>query len=144
MTYDELLMLSDAAGLTAKEKDLQAYDGRIKGRRIAIRRSIGSRRAKACILAEELGHYFTSAGDIVLENTTEARKQELRARMWAYDVQIGLDGLKAAYDAGCRTAYEAAEYLDVPVEFLREAKKQYEEKYGDKISEMKSEMIKNE
>ena len=96
------------------------------------------------MLAEELGHYFTSVGDIVLENSTEARKQELRARMWAYDLQIGLDGLKAAYDAGCRTMYEAAEFLDVPVEFLEAAAEQYEGKYGDKISEMKSEMIKNE
>ena len=80
MTYEELLKTADDLGLIAKEKDLQAYDGRIKGRRVAIRRTIPSQRRKACVLAEELGHYFTTGGDIMDQSCAGARKQERRAR----------------------------------------------------------------
>ena len=131
MTYDELLCCADEAGLVTKEKDLQAHDGRIKGNRIAIRRSIDTRQKKAGILAEELGHYYTSVGSIVDCSTVGARQQERRARLWAFDVQVGLDGLVSAYLAGCRSPHDAAEYLDVPEEFLQDAIRCYREKYGD-------------
>lgn len=133
MNYDELLKASDAIGLITKEKDLQAYDGRIKGRRVAIRRSIKTQRKKACVLAEELGHYFTSAGCILDEKDADARKQELQARMWAYDLQIGLAGIVSAKRAGCTTVYEAAEYLDVPEDFLKDAIQAYRSRYGEQI-----------
>ena len=110
MTYEELLTVSDGLGLNTKENDLQAFDGRIKGNRIAIRRSIPTSAEKACVLAEELGHYFTSTGDI-MDDSVESQKQELKARQWAYDVQIGLSGLVEAKEAGCRNQFETAEYL---------------------------------
>lgn len=34
---------------------------------------------KACILAEELGHHYTTAGDILDQNDIENCKQELKA-----------------------------------------------------------------
>lgn len=34
---------------------------------------------KACVLAEELGHYYTSQGDILELDTVDAIKQEQRA-----------------------------------------------------------------
>ena len=132
MTYDRLLAVSDSIGLIAKEKDLQAYDGRIKGNRVAIRRTITTNRKKACVLAEELGHYFTSSGDI-LNDTVVARKQERQARLWAFNTQIGLSGLISANKAGCRNVYEAAEYLDVPENFLKDCIHCYHEKYGPVI-----------
>lgn len=130
MTYENLLSAADGLGLITKEKDLQAYDGRIKGRRVAIRRSIPTQKKKACVLAEELGHYFTSAGDLLGLDDVTARKQERRARLWAYNVQIGLSGLIHANSAGCRNQYETAEFLDVPERFLLDCLKCYREKYG--------------
>ena len=130
MSYEELLSLSDAAGLITRAKDLQAYDGRIKNRRVAIRSTIPTQTAKACVLAEELGHYFTSAGNILNQDSTDARKQERRARAWAYDLQVGLDGLIAAAEHGCTSDYEAAEYLDVPVQFLRDCINNYHQRFG--------------
>lgn len=132
MTYDGLLAVADSLGLVTREKDLQAYDGRIKGTRVAIRRTIPTYRKKACVLAEELGHFFTSSGDI-LDDTPESRKQERKARMWAFDVQIGLSGLIDAKAAGCRSLYETAEYLDVPQNFLRDCLECYHEKYGTQV-----------
>lgn len=133
MTYEELLEAADDLGLITKEKDLQAHDGLIRGRRVAIRRSIPSQCRKACVLAEELGHYFTSAGDIMDPTDAGSRKQERRARIWAHDVQVGLDGILAADAAGCRSVYEMADFLEVPEDFLIEAIGCYSERYGREI-----------
>lgn len=129
MTYESLLIASDKLGLIAKEKDLQAFDGRIKGKRIAVRKTIETQQEKACVLAEELGHYFTSSGDI-MNDSEDARKQEHKARMWSYDVQVGLSGIVRAYEAGCCGLYDMADYLNVPDAYLREVLYQYHEKYG--------------
>ena len=47
MSYEDLLKEADAAGLIVKEKPLPLSDGRIKGRRIAIRQNIPTLRKKA-------------------------------------------------------------------------------------------------
>lgn len=132
MTYEQLLIASDDLGLITKEKDLQAYDGRIKGNRVAIRKSIPTDRKKACILAEELGHYFTTSGDI-LNDSPLAIKQEHRARLWAYDLLIGLSGLVNAKEAGCQSPYEIAEYLNVTETFLNDCLQNYRDKYGTHV-----------
>ena len=44
-------------------------------------------------------------------------KQERKARMWAYNKQIGLSGILSAYQYGCRNLHEMAEHLDVTEAF---------------------------
>ncbi|MGF7145339.1 hypothetical protein HNQ56_003780 [Anaerotaenia torta] len=134
MTYDDLLIEADKLGLTAKEKPLIGYNGRIKGCKIAIRKDIPTLKEKACILAEEIGHFLTSSGNILNQNITENQKQEYKARLWAYDRQIGLIGIISAYNAGCRNIFEMAEHLDVTEDFLSEALESYRRKYGEYIS----------
>lgn len=130
MNYEELLNQADHEGLIVKEKCIPGYDGRIKYNRIAIRKDIPTLIEKSCILAEELGHYYTSTGDILDQSKTENRKQELRARMWAFNKQIGLIGIIDAYKHGCQNAFEISEYLEVTEEFLKDALRQYRNKYG--------------
>lgn len=130
MTYEELLIEADKNGLITKEKDLLANKGRIKGDRIAIKRDIPTLTEKSCVLAEELGHYYTTVGNILDQSETENRKQELKARMWAYDKQIGLSGIIDAYENKCETLHDMAEYLDVTEEFLVETLEAYTSKYG--------------
>lgn len=130
MTYEELLMNADTEGLIVKEKPLLENDGRIKGKRIAIRKDIPTRKEKACILAEELGHNYTTVGNILDQSSISNRKQELRARMWAYNKQIGLLGIVKSYEYGCQSKHEMAEYLEVTEEFLSEALERYRQKYG--------------
>ena len=55
---------------------------------------------KTCALAEELGHHYTTYGNILNQSDTSNRKQELRARAWAYNKQIGLIGLVRAFEHG--------------------------------------------
>ena len=46
------------------------------------------------------------------------RIQELRARMWAYDRQIGRIGIIRCFEAGCQSQSEMAEFWDVTEEFM--------------------------
>lgn len=130
MNYETLLTEACEQGLIVKEKPLKYNNGRIKGNRVAIRKDIETTAEKSCILAEELGHYYTSTGDILDLTVAENRKQERRARIWAYNKQIGLKGLINAYEHGCRNRHEIAEYLEVTESFLQEAVDCYHEKYG--------------
>lgn len=133
MTYEVLLNTADQAGLTVKEKPLSESDGLIKGNRIAIRKDIPTQAEKSCVLAEELGHYFTSAGNILDQTDTVNRRQEYRARLYGYNLQIGLRGIISAHTAGCRNLYEMADYLDITEEYLKEALDCYQSKYGEYV-----------
>lgn len=129
MDYTELLIEADSYSLITKDKPLRANDGRIKGNRIAIRNDIPYIQKK-CVLAEELGHYHTTVGDILDLNNTENMKQELRARIWAYNKLVGLTGIVNSYKHGCYSLHDTAEYLDVTEEFLSEAVQYYRNKFG--------------
>ena len=129
LTYEELLEQADERGLIVKEKNLKANAGRIKGNRIAIHRDMTSVE-KSCILAEELGHHYTTIGDILDQDDSGNRKQELRARLWAYNNQIGLRGIIRAYEAHLTELYEVAEFLEVTPEFLSETLQCYRSKYS--------------
>ncbi|MEQ3232009.1 hypothetical protein [Fusicatenibacter saccharivorans] len=61
------------------------------------------------------------------------RKQELRARLYGYDMQIGLIGIIECYKHHCRSLYEMAEYLQVTEEYLKEALECYSRKYGENL-----------
>ncbi|MCF0148312.1 MAG: ImmA/IrrE family metallo-endopeptidase [Clostridium sp.] len=129
MTYEELLIEADELGIIVKEIDLKTRDGHCKGNRIAINRNL-SKYDKACVLAEELGHYYLTIGDIRNQNNINNRKQELKARKWGYNKHIGLLGLIKAFEYGCKNRYEMAEYLGITVEYLNEALEYYSSKYG--------------
>lgn len=129
-TYERLQEEACDIGLIVKEKPLQYNNGRIKGNRIAIRQDINTTTEKACVLAEELGHYYTTVGNIINMESAQNRKQERQARLWAYNKQIGLQGLIRAYEHGCQDRYEVAEYLEVTDEFLTECIECYRQKYG--------------
>lgn len=129
--YETLLEEACNEGLNVKEKALQSSDGRIRGERIAIRKDIETTTQKACVLAEELGHYYTSVGNIIDMKSFSNRKQERQARLWGYNRNIGLMGLIKAYEHGCSTRYETAEYLEVTEETLEECIKCYRDKYGE-------------
>ena len=133
MNYEELLNTADQLDLAVKEQPLTVHDGLIRGRRIAIRKSIETQAEKSCVLAEELGHYFTSFGNILNMDEIQNRKQELRARLRGYDMQIGLIGIVECYKHHCRSVYEMAEYLQVTEEYLKEALECYNRKYGENL-----------
>ena len=129
MTYDELLIEANNIGVIVKEADLRTRDGRCQGNRIAINENL-STVEKACVLAEELGHYHLTVGDITNQKDDNNRRQELKARRWGYNKKIGIIGLTNAFEHGCSNKYEIAEYLNITIEYLDEAIEYYSSKYG--------------
>lgn len=119
--YETLLDEAYEEGLIVKEKPLQYNDGRIKGNRIAIRQTIETSAKKACVLAEELGHYYTTVGNILDQNDSNSRKQERTARKWAYEKLVPRNSIETAFKKGYTTLWDLAEYLDLDEAFLREA-----------------------
>lgn len=130
MTYENLQ--NQYEHLNIKEMDLSDVSG-LKGLcindNIAIDKNL-IQTEKACVLAEELGHYHTTVGNILDQSISSNRKQERTARLWAYDKMIGLSGIIKGYQMRCQNRYELAEYLGVTEEFLQEAINCYKEKYG--------------
>lgn len=118
ITYETLLDEALDEGLVVKEKPLQGNDGRIKGDRIAIRYDLTTVKKK-CVLAEEMGHYETTVGDILSQDELSNIKQERLARIWAYEKLLPLDKIYEAASKGYTTTWAMADYLDVDEEFLK-------------------------
>ena len=129
-SYEILLDEANNKGLIVKEKPLKNTDGRIKGRKIAIRESLNTTVEKRCVLAEELGHYYTTYGEILNYSLSENMKQERKARIYSYNKLVGLDEIVRAYKSGCQNQYEISETLGITEEFLEECIGYYREKYG--------------
>lgn len=129
MEYEDLLIEADNDGLIVKDKYLKSANGRIKGNRIAIRTGL-TVTEKNCVLSEELGHYHTTAGNILDQTNTFNRKQEYRARLWSYDKLIGPEGIIKSYQRGCSTIFDMADFFNVSESFLLDALQCYKSKYG--------------
>jgi len=97
---------------------------------IALCKNITTTAEKTCVLAEELGHHYTSCGDIIDTSKVENRKQEIKARRWAVRKVLPLESIISAYQAGCRNMFEMAEYLGITEEFLKSAFSMYKAIYG--------------
>lgn len=130
MEYEKL-MIKYQKDVKIKEKSLKyGFKGLYKNNKIIIDSNIETNKEKTCILAEELGHHFTSYGDIIDQSDIRNVKQELKARAWAYERLVGIVNLINAHKAGVRGRYELAEFLEIPEWFLLEAIEYYKSKYG--------------
>lgn len=129
MEYDTLLDEANAEGISVKERPFKTYDGRLKGKDIYLRKDMNTTE-KTCVLAEELGHHYTTVGNILDMESIQNRKQERQARLHGYNRLIGLAGLIEAYEHGCRNRYEIAEFLEVTDKFLEDCINCYRDKYG--------------
>lgn len=85
---------------------------------------------KHCILAEELGHYETTYGDITDLNDMRSVKLEQIARRWGYEKIVSLDRLIDCYEKGQTTLEEVCVNLEVTPEYLKNVIDYYIEKYG--------------
>jgi Zn-dependent peptidase ImmA (M78 family) len=79
-----------------------------------------------CVLAEELGHYFTTSGTRITNKNMNYRerlhisKVEYKAMKWAAEFLIPIKLLKRAIIWDCNwTHYHLAEYFDVTIDMLK-------------------------
>ncbi|MEK9198836.1 ImmA/IrrE family metallo-endopeptidase [Ureibacillus sp. FSL E2-3493] len=78
---------------------------------IWINKSLPSLIEKRCILAEEIGHHLTSTGDILDQSNVTNRKQELKARSWAYEKLVPLKKIIQAHKRNISNRFELADFL---------------------------------
>lgn len=127
-TYEHLLDEACAKGLTVIE-NYPFRSERIRGLlcddTIALSEQIDTEAERTVVLCEELTHAERSAGNIL--NDPHA---ERRARQHNFDRLIGREGLIRAFLAGCREAWEFADFLGIPQDFLAKAMANYRERYG--------------
>lgn len=128
--YDLLIEEAATYGLQVIEKDFKSEaKGLIKGNKIGIRKGMATIE-KACTLAEEIAHYSITVGNILDQSNLGNRKQELRARQWAYHCMIPMDKIVQAHKSRVSGKHDLAEFLEVTEEFLQEAIDRYTSKYG--------------
>lgn len=78
-----------------------------------------------CILAEELGHYYTNSFYNYKFTKEEITKREFRATKWAFKTLVPLRKLLQLYNNGFRYSYEFAEELGVTEDLIEKAYNYY-------------------
>lgn len=128
--YEELLDEASSQGVNVVEKKFKSNaKGLCKGCKIGISSELTTCEKK-CTLAEELGHYHTTVGDIIEQADDAQIKQENLARSWAVEKLISLDKIINAVKSGNSRLYELADFLDVEENFLRYSLEYYQRKLG--------------
>ena len=91
--------------------------------------SVLNQNDKYSVLAEELGHYHTTYGDITNQREISNVKQELKARRWGYKHIVTLEGIIEAFENNCLNEYEMAEYLGGTDEYFKDCIEDYKRQY---------------
>ncbi|TDM48258.1 ImmA/IrrE family metallo-endopeptidase [Macrococcoides goetzii] len=82
------------------------------------------------VLAEEIGHHFTSTGNILDYKDMNNMKQEVKARRFGYELVMSLDDIIEMWKLGLHNLYEFAEHLEVTQSYVLKAIEHYKMKYG--------------
>jgi hypothetical protein len=85
---------------------------------------------RCCILAEELGHYATSKGNIVDYRVQRSRDQEHLARFWACERLITFRKLQESCCRCWPCMSALASFWNISDEFLRNACACFKKEYG--------------
>lgn len=114
---DEVYIFEHPIQSECEKIGIHNVKGLYKNNCIAIDTYI-SRREKKCTLGEELGHHYTSTGNILDMRYANNRKQERKAREWGAKKLINYDNFIRAcnmYD----NIYQIAEELDVTYDVVQ-------------------------
>ena len=129
--YETLVAEIDSYGIRVREIDFHTSKpcGKCIGNKIYINKNL-SEKEKYCVLCEELGHHHLTVSDITKQNDINDRKQEKLARKWGYEKSVGLLKLIEAFESGCTTKHEIANFLNITEKYLEEAISYHTNKYG--------------
>lgn len=129
--YEKLLIKAENLGIKVKEVDFGDYEecGYYCNNKILINSRL-TERQKHGVLAEEIGHHFTTYGDISDQTKTENRKQELIARRHGYKFILEPLDLVYAFRCGCKDICEIAELYELTVKQLTEIIDDFKKQYG--------------
>ena len=130
-TYEQLEneACEDGIDIIEYEFESSALKGLYIDNTIGLSKQLKTYAEKKCIIAEEMGHHYTSSGNIIDQKEMSNRKQEHRARVWAYRKLIELPKLVKAFEHGCRNRYEIAQFLNVTEDFLEDSLNYFKTRY---------------
>ena len=133
--YEKLIANYESEDIRISEMEFKAKsNGYCQGKDVVIRNSLDTS-TKRCVLAEELGHYHMTTGEIYEQSTITHIKEEKKGRQWAYEKLIPFLCLLDIVKTGYEYLYEVAEHFEVTEEFMLEAIEYYMTKYGEKFYE---------
>lgn len=81
-------------------------------------------------VAEELGHYLTTVGDITMQRNNEERKQERRARDLGATLLVTPRSIIDCFNEGCQTTLQCADFLEVTEETFLDAISYYARRFN--------------
>ena len=124
------MMMSRYPQLVFKEKAMpKGLFGIYFDNEIHINKIIGLH-DKHCTLAEEIGHFETTYGDITDQTVLRNRQLENIARRWAYKKVVSLDKIIECYLQGHTTLYDMCNHLEITPKFLKTSIDFYIARYG--------------
>ena len=129
MDYEQLETMAEGIPIIYVNDAPKGFKGAYKDGAIFLNFNMPIHEKKE-VLAEELGHHFTSVGDITDYKTINNRKQELKARRYGCELIITLDGLIECWQQHMRSVFEMAEYFNVSPQYILKAINHYRMKYG--------------
>lgn len=122
-SYEKLLELAKKENITVIDYPFESkrFGGLCCDDTIGISSKLVTPEEKACVLAEELGHYLTTSGNIIDLTVPENAWQEAVARIWGYTHLVSRESIRESMHNGCKTIAESAEYLGVTTDYLLKA-----------------------
>ncbi|TDL35723.1 ImmA/IrrE family metallo-endopeptidase [Macrococcoides bohemicum] len=129
MDYEELEKLAGEIPIIFKNDMPKGLSGCYKDGVIFLRDGLPQEKYIE-ILSEELGHHYTSVGNITDYRNINNAKQELKARRYGIEMIITLDGIIECWKQHIRTVFEMALHFNVTPEFIYNAIEHYKMKYG--------------
>lgn len=128
--YEKLLDVATKENIELFETEFDSeLKGMCIGNFIAIKKDM-SQSEKACILAEELAHYFTTTGNILDQSNSFNQKQEKQARKMAVNYLITPNDLAIACRNGYTNLFDIADFLSISYEFLLESITVFKSRFG--------------
>jgi Zn-dependent peptidase ImmA (M78 family) len=78
---------------------------------ITLSAALSTSAERATVLAEELGHYYTTPVNLFAASAPQQRMYERRAAAWAANALVPLAHIVAAWEAGVRTRWDLEEFV---------------------------------
>ncbi|WP_143314951.1 hypothetical protein [Clostridium sp. HBUAS56017] len=129
--FEQLLAESEKENIIVIEKNFKSKaKGLCKGNKIGLSKKLTTTAEKSCVYAEELGHYYTTIGNIIDKSIIKNRKQERVARSIAIEKLCSIEKMVEAIKNGAIDRYEVAEYLTITDKFFDEAIQYHRQKNG--------------
>ncbi|MDW3991864.1 ImmA/IrrE family metallo-endopeptidase [Staphylococcus saprophyticus] len=127
--YENILIANDDLDITETCRLPSKLSGVTFDDMILIRNNM-DRVNKLETLAEEIAHLHITYGDIRDQSKLVNRKYELKARRYAYERLITLQGIVDAFHSGACNLYEIALFFEVSQSYVIKTLEHYKMKYG--------------